>query len=87
MTEIGFIAYALLIASPLVMCVIGWGWLVLHGFRNDDVLWGAACFFITPLAFVYGLLNYIEVKLPFWLLTGGTVLFLCFLSFLSLLAN
>lgn len=87
MTEISFIAYALLMVSPFVLCTIGWGLLVLHGFRNDQPLWGVACFLVGPLAFVYGIINYNDAKLPFSLLTGGTILFLGLLAYLSLLAN
>ena len=75
MLELGFIGFAFLIASPMVMWIIGWGWLVLHALRNDELLWGIACFFVPVLSFLYGLGNYSEVKLPFWLLTGPSIFF------------
>ncbi len=51
--------------------VIGWLWIVVLAFSEGEPLWGIGCLFIPPLTFVYGLLNYQEAKIPFWIVTAG----------------
>ncbi len=51
--------------------VIGWLWIVVLAFSDGETLWGIGCLIIPPLTFVYGLLNYQEAKIPFWIVTAG----------------
>ena len=55
----------------LAIGVIGWLWMVVLAFGDGEVLWGIGCLIIPPLTVVYGLLNYQEAKIPFWICTIG----------------
>lgn len=54
--------------------IIGWLWIVVLAFSDGEALWGIGCLIIPPLTFVYGLLNYQEAKIPFWIVTAGFAL-------------
>ena len=54
--------------------VIGWLWIVVLAFSDGEALWGIGCLIFPPLTFVYGLLNYQEAKIPFWIVTAGFAL-------------
>ncbi|QDV26969.1 hypothetical protein [Aureliella helgolandensis] len=67
-TMLGILAMAALAAG-----VIGWLWITVMAFSEGETLWGVGCMIISPLCIVYGLMNFQELKLPFFLVLGGFV--------------
>lgn len=65
----------ILIMSILALgaSVIGWLWIIGTAFSNDDTLMGVLGFLLFPVAVVYGILNFGELKVPLLLLTGGLI--------------
>lgn len=53
---------------------IGWLWLVVNAFRTS-ALWGIGSLLISPIALVFGLLNFGENKIPLLLSVLGVVLY------------
>ena len=51
--------------------LIGWLWIVFLAFSEGETLWGIGCLLMPPLTVVYGLMNYQEAKIPFWIVTIG----------------
>lgn len=68
------VALLLFLAGALALVgIVGWLWMVVIAFSNGEPLWGLGCLFIPPLGIVYGLMNYEEAKIPFWIVTVGFV--------------
>lgn len=67
-TMLGILALAALAAG-----VIGWLWITVMAFSEGETLWGVGCLIISPLCIVYGLMNFQELKIPFFLVLGGFV--------------
>jgi hypothetical protein len=63
----------LLIIMGALIAVIGYVWLLIACF-SESVLWGVGALFIGPLALVFGILNWAELKIPTILYVGGIVL-------------
>ena len=57
----------------LAVGVIGWLWITIMAFSEGETLWGVGCLIISPLCIVYGLMNFQELKIPFFLVLGGLV--------------
>lgn len=55
-------ALTLLIVGGIAT-LVGWVWIMITAF-SDSVPWGVGIFFFSPLAFVYGILNWDEAKIP-----------------------
>jgi hypothetical protein len=53
--------------------VTGWLWITVMAFSEGETLWGVGCLIISPLCIVYGLMNFQELKIPFFLVLGGFV--------------
>ena len=53
---------------------IGWLWLVVNAFRTS-ALWGVGSLLISPIALVFGLLNFGENKIPLLLSVVGIAMF------------
>ena len=53
---------------------IGWLWLVVNAFRTS-ALWGVGSLVISPIALIFGLLNFGENKSPRLLSVLGLVLY------------
>lgn len=53
---------------------IGWLWLVVNAFRTS-ALWGVGSLLISPIALIFGLLNFGENKIPLLLSVLGLVLY------------
>ncbi|GAB3104149.1 hypothetical protein [Lysobacter terrae] len=53
---------------------IGWLWLVVNAFRSS-ALWGIGSLVISPIALIFGLLNFAENKIPLLLSVLGLVLY------------
>jgi len=53
---------------------IGWLWLVVNAFRTS-ALWGVGSLVISPIALIFGLLNFGENKIPLLLSVLGLVLY------------
>jgi hypothetical protein len=62
LTALGFIAMA--------GVLIGFVWILFSAF-GDSIGWGVAILFISPLAFIYGILRWDELKVPMVLLCAG----------------
>jgi hypothetical protein len=54
--------------------LVGWLWLVVNAFRSSP-LWGVGSLLISPIALVFGLLNFAENKIPLLLAVAGLVLY------------
>jgi hypothetical protein len=63
------VAIALMIAGGIVM-LVGWVWILIAGF-SESVPWGVGIFCLSPLALVYGILKWDELKVPTVLYAGG----------------
>ena len=61
-TALGFIAMAGIL--------IGFVWILFSAF-GDSIGWGVAILFISPLAFIYGIMRWDELKAPTVLLCAG----------------
>ena len=57
----------------LAVGVIGWLWITVMAFSEGETLWGVGCLIISPLCVVYGLMNFQELKIPFFMVLGGFV--------------
>ncbi len=53
--------------------VIGWLWITVMAFSEGETLWGVGCLIISPLCIVYSLMNFQELKIPFFMIVGGFV--------------
>ena len=53
--------------------IIGWLWITVMAFSEEETGWGIGCLIISPLCLVYALLNFQELKIPFLLVLGGLV--------------
>lgn len=58
----------------VALSVIGWLWLVVNAFR-ESALWGIGSFIISPIALIFGLLNFGENKIPLLLSVVGLVMY------------
>ena len=58
----------------VALSVIGWLWLVVNAFR-ESALWGIGSLIISPIALIFGLLNFSENKIPLLLSVLGIVLY------------
>lgn len=67
-TMLGILALVALAAG-----VIGWLWITVIAFSEGETLWGVGCLIISPLCIVYGLMNFQEMKIPFFMVLGGFV--------------
>jgi hypothetical protein len=65
------VALALMIAGGIVLFV-GWVWIMIAAF-SESVPWGVGIFCIGPLALVYGIIKWDELKVPTLLYAGGGV--------------
>ena len=56
------------------MSFVGWLWLVVNAFRQS-AMWGIGSLLISPIALIFGLLNFAENKIPLLLCVVGIVLY------------
>lgn len=61
----------ILAVTAIAVSIIGWLWITVMAFSEGEMLWGIGCLIISPLSIVYGLLNFHELKIPFFLALGG----------------
>ncbi|EMI22608.1 putative membrane protein [Rhodopirellula maiorica SM1] len=54
----------LLLFLLVAVGIIGWLWIVVLAFSEDEPLWGIGCLIISPLCIVYGFQNFQEAKIP-----------------------
>ena len=57
--------------------LVGWVWILLSAFA-ENVLFAFAIFFISPLAVVFGLMHWEEMKVPTLLYIVGVLGYLIF---------
>ncbi len=63
-----------LLSWPAILAgFIGWAWIVIVAFSNEEPIWGLACVFIPFAALVYAVLNIHETKIPLGLYCIGFV--------------
>jgi hypothetical protein len=61
----------------VALSFVGWLWLVVNAFRQS-AMWGIGSLLISPIALIFGLLNFAENKIPLLLCVVGIVLyFMC----------
>ena len=60
-----------LLVVALVVGLIGWLWIVVMAFSEGEMLWGIGSLIISPLAIVYGIMNFQELKIPLGMMVGG----------------
>lgn len=58
----------------VALSLVGWLWLVVNAFR-ESALWGIGSLVISPIALIFGLLNFGENKIPLLLSVLGIVLY------------
>lgn len=63
----------LCVAFGGIMALVGWVWILINAF-SESVPWGVGVFCFSPLAIVYGVLKWDELKLPTILYGVGVVL-------------
>ena len=52
---------------------VGWGWITVTAFSEGEAVWGVGCLIFFPIALVYGIMNFAELKIPVILLAVGAV--------------
>ena len=62
-----------LLVVALVVGLIGWLWIVVMAFSEGEMLWGIGSLIISPIAIVYGIMNFQELKIPLGMMVGGAV--------------
>ena len=67
-TMLGILALVALAAG-----FVGWLWITVMAFSEGETLWGVGCLIFSPLCIVYGLMNFEELKIPFFMILGGIV--------------
>lgn len=73
------ILLSLLTMTFSAACIIGWLWIVVNAFAEGGALWGIGCLLFGPIAVVYAVLNFAQLKSPVLLIAGGCVgMFLLF---------
>ena len=55
-----------------IASLVGWVWIMINAF-SESVPWGVGCLCCSPVALVYGILKWEELKFPVLLLGGGTL--------------
>jgi len=65
--------FGILTMALFAVGIIGWLWITVMAFKEGEMLWGIGCLIISPLCFVYGFLNFDELKIPVFMLLGGFV--------------
>jgi len=58
----------------VALSLVGWLWLVVNAFR-ESALWGIGSLIISPIALIFGLLNFGENKIPLLLSIAGLALY------------
>lgn len=53
--------------------IVGWLWITVMAFSEGETLWGIGCLLISPVSIIYGLLNFQELKIPFFMVVAGFV--------------
>ena len=56
-----------------IIYLIGWIWLLINAF-GESVVWGILSFCFSPVAFVYGILHWADLKVPTIMMGVGFVL-------------
>lgn len=59
--------------SLYAVFVVGWIWITVKAFVQEDFIWGIGCFFFFPLSLIYGMMNFDELKVPLSLAGVGVV--------------
>jgi hypothetical protein len=50
------------------LSTIAWVWLIVIAFKESQTVWGVAMILLIPSCFLYGILNWSKVSIPFILL-------------------
>jgi len=50
------------------LSTIAWVWLIVIAFKESQTVWGVAMILLIPSCFLYGILNWSKVFIPFILL-------------------
>lgn len=56
----------------LVGVLVGFIWILSAAF-GESILWGVAILFVSPLAFIYGIMRWDELKSPTLMLGAGVI--------------
>ena len=56
----------------VALSLVGWLWLVVNAFR-ESALWGIGSLLISPIALIFGLVNFGPNKIPLLLCVVGIV--------------
>ncbi len=56
-----------------IIYLVGWIWLLINAF-GESILWGILSFCFSPIAFVYGILHWADLKVPTIMMAAGFVL-------------
>ena len=60
-----------LVAGLVVL--VGWVWTVFLAFSEDGALWGIICLIFSPVALIWGAINFSTAKVPLLMMIGGIV--------------
>lgn len=63
----------LLALTVIGVGVVGWLWITMMAFNEGETGWGIGCLILSPVCIIYGLLNFQELKVPFFMVVGGLV--------------
>ena len=58
----------------VALSLVGWLWLVVNAFR-ESALWGIGSLLISPIALIFGLVNFSANKIPLLLCIVGVVMY------------
>lgn len=58
----------------VALSLVGWLWLVVNAFR-ESALWGIGSLLISPIALVFGLINFGQNRIPLLLCLVGIVMY------------
>lgn len=64
----------LLVLTVLGVGVVGWLWITVMAFSEGETLWGLGSLIFFPVCVIYALLNFQELKIPFFMITASFVL-------------
>lgn len=65
-TLIGF-----LIITFMIVGAIGWLWIVVTAFSDGEAIWGVGCLILWPVSLIYGIMNFGDLRIPFFMLLVG----------------
>jgi hypothetical protein len=64
-----------LLALGGILALVGWVWILISAFA-ESILWGVGVFLLSPLALVFGILHWEDLKVPTIMYAVGLPLYI-----------